>query len=1051
MYYNMLYLWLNQIYGISPPVKIILKTHKRPHIVFLISYLTLLTINQGFSQNYSLVFDGNDDYVEVINSSLFNFGTNDFSLECWFKTEDVLTGHFANAISKVGGTNHYYDITPQDNNCSFPYHPSFHFANGDAQDFYACATTDVDDGLWHHLCGVRESDTISIYVDGVLEGQTTIPGSANANNSGPLHFEPRNSQFPVVNYMDEVRIWDRALTIQEIQTNMCNPPLSSSPGLVGMWCFNEGSGTVAIDSSQYQNNGTLYGPTWSADVPQCQLQIVSVTATPDTICDGDSSQLNVEVQNGTGTLTYQWTSNPSGFTSSINNPIVTPNTSTWYIISVSDNDTTLTDSTFVTVNSSPSVDLGDDTLSYCNVDSILLDAGIGFANYLWNTGDTTQSIYVAQSGLYSVIVTNNFGCSATDTVLLDILNIGIIPGDTLICSGDDLVLSVSLNSTYEILIEEFTFIMTQYNYHSSPVLDSGKNYLLKVTGTYGISGGIQDQYDGAYRLKNGSTPIIPFFERLWSWNGLYSQQPIPFQYNEDHIYNFYFTSSGGSEVFEYTDDPYYDNTGSLTYQIWQESSTVSYLWSTGDTTQSITISPTLTTQYWVEVSDSLISCFDTITVTVGQVIAQISGDTIICEYDTTTLVSSGGTQYLWSTGSSEDTIQLFQAGNIWVRVTDSVGCIDTAFTSIQVNPRPTPTISGEDTICFTELNSIYSTESGMSNYTWNISTGGTIIYGQNSDTIIVTWDSLGSQSISVNYSNQYNCPSLSETTLPVTVFPSPEVNYIPCISLTSRDARSFVLRGAIPLNGIYSGTGVQGGIFNPGLVPFGQDTVVINYYYINTFGCADSASAIIFVLPSSNHTCGNPFTDVRDNQVYETFFFGTTCWMTENLNYGMHIPSSEYQRDNCIPEKFCYNEATANCNSFGGLYQWDELMEYSASDTVQGLCPPGWHIPTMADWDELIQIFQDEAHAGTPLKSTGLSGFNGLLNGFLVNPSVYKYGANDTILTSTLFWTSTGSGQGKSLAHGMNTVVEEEDFTTSVSTYSSLRVNAFAVRCVKDK
>ena len=92
--------------------------------------------------------------------------------------------------------------------------------------------------------------------------------------------------------------------------------------------------------------------------------------------------------------------------------------------------------------------------------------------------------------------------------------------------------------------------------------------------------------------------------------------------------------------------------------------------------------------------------------------------------------------------------------------------------------------------------------------------------------------------------------------------------------------------------------------------------------------------------------------------------------------------SNIYQRDNCIPEKYCYDDATINCNIAGGLYQWDELMDYYDVDTVQGLCPAGWHIPTKAEWDELIAVFQDAAHAGTALKQTGSSGFNGLMEGF---------------------------------------------------------------------
>ena len=52
------------------------------------------------------------------------------------------------------------------------------------------------------------------------------------------------------------------------------------------------------------------------------------------------------------------------------------------------------------------VDLGNDTTSICQGDSVLLDAGAGHTNYLWSTGETTQTIYADASGSYSVTVGN---------------------------------------------------------------------------------------------------------------------------------------------------------------------------------------------------------------------------------------------------------------------------------------------------------------------------------------------------------------------------------------------------------------------------------------------------------------------------------------------------------------------------------------------------------------------------------------------------------------------------------------------------------------------
>jgi len=100
-------------------------------------------------------------------------------------------------------------------------------------------------------------------------------------------------------------------------------------------------------------------------------------------------------------------------------------------------------------------------------------------------------------------------------------------------------------------------------------------------------------------------------------------------------------------------------------------------------------------------------------------------------------------------------------------------------------------------------------------------------------------------------------------------------------------------------------------------------------------------------------SCGSPLTDIRDNKVYPTVQIGSQCWMTANLNYGTMIPGNISQRDNCIWEKYCFNDVAANCGQ-QTYYQWDELMQYDETVSTQGLCPPGWHVPTEADWNTLF-------------------------------------------------------------------------------------------------
>jgi len=120
--------------------------------------------------------------------------------------------------------------------------------------------------------------------------------------------------------------------------------------------------------------------------------------------------------------------------------------------------------------------------------------------------------------------------------------------------------------------------------------------------------------------------------------------------------------------------------------------------------------------------------------------------------------------------------------------------------------------------------------------------------------------------------------------------------------------------------------------------------------------------------------CGEPFVDPRDNSVYPTTLIGPQCWMAANLNYGTRINGTQAQTNNSIPEKYCYNNLESECFKYGGLYQWDEMMQYTQGSGTQGLCPDGWYIPNESEWNWLTNYLGGNTTAGGSLKSTA-SGF----------------------------------------------------------------------------
>ncbi|MCX6269333.1 MAG: hypothetical protein NTW16_18605 [Bacteroidetes bacterium] len=278
----------------------------------------------------------------------------------------------------------------------------------------------------------------------------------------------------------------------------------------------------------------------------------------------------------------------------------------------------------------------------------------------------------------------------------------------------------------------------------------------------------------------------------------------------------------------------------------------------------------------------------------------------------------------------------------------------------------------------------------------------------------------------------------------------PVVTFTPCYNIiTSVEAKPFTLRGGLPLGGSYSGepgnvwvNNPLPGMFNPQAAPIGP--VAVTYTYTNSAGCSDSTVNYIQNNPAqSTFTCGSMWLDIRDNKSYPTILIDTLgitqCWLAKNLDYGNHIQSTQMQSDNCVNEKYCYNNDAANCTSLGGLYQWDELMTYDNTPAAQGICPPGWHVPTESEWTILLDYYGGNAFAGRPMQQISATGFNALPGGVLYQNNAWSL--NDL---ATLFWTSTQTGPVKIISHGMNKM------DPSVSYYESLRNNAFPMRCVKD-
>jgi PKD repeat protein len=258
------------------------------------------------------------------------------------------------------------------------------------------------------------------------------------------------------------------------------------------------------------------------------------------------------------------------------------------------------------------------------------------------------------------------------------------------------------------------------------------------------------------------------------------------------------------------------------------------------------------------------------TVTVNALpVVTLAGPASVCKNSTGNIYTTeaGMSNYLWvvsaggtitsggTTGNNTAVITWSTTGpqSVSVNYTNANGCTAAASTAypVTVDPLPVPTITGPAAACVTSTGNSYVTETGMTGYTWTISAGGTITGGAGTNSVTVTWSTVGAQTISVNYTNGTLCIAATPTVKNVTVnpFPVPTItgNVAACLNSTGNTYTTE--GGMINYNWIISAggtiTGGGGTSSNTVVITWntsGPQTVSVNYNDLN--GCIAAAPAI---------------------------------------------------------------------------------------------------------------------------------------------------------------------------------------------------------------
>lgn len=182
-------------------------------------------------------------------------------------------------------------------------------------------------------------------------------------------------------------------------------------------------------------------------------------------------------------------------------------------------------------------------------------------------------------------------------------------------------------------------------------------------------------------------------------------------------------------------------------------------------------------------------------------------------------------------------------------------------------------------------------------------------------------------------------------------------------------------------------------------------------------------------------------------KVYHTVKIDEQCWLRENLDIGTILKSRQRSTNNNVIEKYCYEDVPLNCIKYGALYSWSESMKYSKVEGSQGICPSGWHIPTISEFEDLITAVDDDGNA---LKESGIGSGNGIgtnRSGFsaLLSGLKESNGKFEQLNLASFIWSSSQESSLHSYYLRINSFFEDAFIHLY---YPGV---AMSVRCLKDE
>jgi hypothetical protein len=435
-----------------------------------------------------------------------------------------------------------------------------------------------------------------------------------------------------------------------------------------------------------------------------------VKISTETVCEGDTLIMRAVPVPDFTSNTYSWEA-PDGkiYTGKVLRiPNAQKSDEGLYKLTMELNSTIVHDSVYVLIKDAPIAKISGDTI-ICSGETTLFAEKSDSYSYLWSTGETTDNISVNNEGTYILTVTNDNGCKATDSVYVtykDDLTFSILAPDY-ICLGDTIVLKTSLTG------EGYKYDWSTGEKTAEIVVTRGGEYFVTVVSDAGCTGAETitiEEFEKPeisfekylYELCEGESltlrPLEINAENSYKWNdGLNASERI---ISESGEYFLVATSPNGCtdtafakvEVYEMPQAEILASSLSACFgeEIILTANNFNpefiYVWSTGETSESITVSTS--GKYKLKITNNICTDSTEINVTIypDMELELVASPLSICN-DEPVIISSKSKyeKYFWSTGESSETITVTQAGLYSLRVENEAGCTDSATIEILKN------------------------------------------------------------------------------------------------------------------------------------------------------------------------------------------------------------------------------------------------------------------------------------------------------------------------------------------------------------------------------